>query len=69
MGYRCDDCSYLGDQAAADGSCPACGSLSFTGQSGRGDDADDGRHSKLRLALVVVLWAVLIYLVYDKLGA
>jgi len=65
MAYLCKDCSYRGTTSGRDGGCPACGSYNFALVSS-GQEAP--KPGKLRIVLLVLLWAYLIGLIIWKLN-
>ena len=65
MAYFCKDCSYRGKSSGQTGQCPACGSYNFGMQSTEKEVKKPGR---LRLTLLIVLWAYLIGLIIWKLN-
>ena len=64
MAYHCKDCSYRGVKSGQLGECPACGSFNI----GRESSAEEKpRPGKLRITLLIGLWAYLIALIIWKL--
>ncbi|MBN7798263.1 hypothetical protein [Parahaliea mediterranea] len=66
MAYICKDCSYRGKQGGQLGGCPACGSFNVVLKgASRAEVAQPP--GNIRLALLVVTWAVFLGLVVWKL--
>ena len=64
MIYTCKDCSYRGKKSGQDGSCLACGSFNI----GRASSAEEKpKPGKLRMTLLIGLWAYLVALIIWKL--
>ena len=64
MIYTCKDCSYRGKTSGQGGSCLACGSFNI----GRTSSAEENpKPGKLRIVLLIGLWAYLIALIIWKL--
>jgi DNA-directed RNA polymerase subunit RPC12/RpoP len=63
MKYFCKDCSYRGTSSGQDGGCLACGSFNLV-KVKREQEKPPG---KLRLVLLIVLWAYLIGMIIWKL--
>ena len=64
MIYTCKDCSYRGKKSGQDGSCLACGSFNIGRPSAAEEKPGPG---KLRMGLLIGLWAYLIALIIWKL--
>ena len=67
MLYTCKDCSYRGKKSGQDGSCPARGSLNISLKSVAQEKPGGGKPGKLRMALLIGLWAYLSALIIWKL--
>lgn len=65
MNYTCKDCSYRGKKTSQDGSCLACGSFNLAKAQSQ---AEPKKSAKLRVTLLIVLWAYLIGLIIWKLN-
>lgn len=66
MAYYCRDCSYKGAGKSNAGACPACGSTNYLSLRPQTSKEIIETH-KGRLLILVALWAVLIYLIQQKL--
>jgi DNA-directed RNA polymerase subunit RPC12/RpoP len=64
MAYYCSDCTYRGQQTGPGGRCPACGSAAL--RAGRRSE-ESKPPGKLRLYLLVGLWAYLVCHILWKL--
>ncbi len=67
MKYHCKDCSYKGKKPVSDGRCPACGSYNYRRPGASAGKDGEYQQSNVKLAAVVVLWGILIYIIYRKL--
>jgi hypothetical protein len=65
MIYSCKDCSYRGKKSGQDGSCLACGSHNLARMPNQEEPVKSG---KLRISLLIGLWAYLIGLIIWKLN-
>lgn len=66
MSYQCNDCSYSKKAPFPGGKCPACGSFNIH-REGDEHQRDQPGGKRWRLLLSLGLWALLGYLVYQKL--
>ncbi len=66
MAYYCRDCSYTGKGRNSAGACPACGSTRYRSRRPQ-TSREIVETRKGRLVLLVALWGVLIYIIYQKL--
>ena len=65
MIYTCKDCSYHGKTSGQDGSCLACGSFNLVRAPAQEEPVKSGR---LRVSLLIALWAYLIGLIIWKMN-
>lgn len=65
MAYYCNDCSYRGTKSGQVGECQACGSFNISRGRVQQEKAAPG---KIRLGILVVLWAYLIGMIIWKLN-
>lgn len=66
MAYYCNDCSYRGTTSGQAGECQACGSFNIS----RGQVAEkEAPPGKIRLVILVALWAYLIGMIIWKLNS
>ncbi len=68
MTYHCKDCSYRGSARGQGGGCPACGSFNIGLLKRVEYDRGEGMGGKIRLAVLVVLWSILISMIAWKLA-
>jgi hypothetical protein len=66
MIYSCKDCSYRGKRSGQDGSCLACGSFNLSRTPTQ--EEEPVKSGKLRVGLLIGLWAYLIGLIIWKLN-
>jgi hypothetical protein len=64
MSYFCNDCSYRGTKSGQGGECLACGSFALSKGS---PVAEKKTPNKVRLLVLVALWAYLIGTIAWKL--
>jgi len=64
MEHQCRDCSYKGKRLSQ-GACPACGSANI-GRLKQGEE-NPKPHSKLSAMVMLALWVLFAYLLFDKL--
>ena len=62
MALQCEDCGYKG-RHAVEGGCPACGSRKFKMARRRLEKTKEPQ--PFRTAFMLLLWAVLLYKLYD----
>ena len=65
MSFQCTDCSFSGRRSGSGGQCPACGSFNLVRSKVSVEKKPPG---KLRLVLLVALWAYLIAHILWKLS-
>ncbi len=68
MSYHCLDCSYRGSSRGQGGACPGCGSFNVRLRKKVEYGETQGVGGKIRLALLVVLWSILISMIAWKLA-
>lgn len=67
MPYRCTACSHTMRKASPHGTCPACGSAQLRViKSQQQVTPEKSRKTKIEIAIMVLLWGLLIYGIYDK---
>lgn len=66
MAYYCNDCSYRGTTSGQAGECQACGSFNISRGQATEKEAPPG---KIRLVILVALWAYLIGMIIWKLNS
>lgn len=64
MEHQCRDCSYRGTRLSQ-GACPACGSANI-GRPRKGDESAKP-DAKVSTFVMLGLWVLLAYLLFDKL--
>ena len=69
MAYHCIDCSYRGSSRGQGGSCPACGSFNMRRKKKADVETDTGIGAKVRLAVLVALWSILLSMIAWKLAS
>ena len=69
MAYFCRDCSYTGRKPTGLGTCPACGSANFGRRSAAVEVEEQVGSSPLKLGMLGLLWAWLIFEIWRKLNA
>lgn len=67
MSYRCSACGHKMPKAAAHGGCAACGSTAVRRVNNKAPRPSKSKERNgIEIAIMILLWSLLIYGVYDK---